>query len=195
MKLGMSPGLFDRLVHLFRVVNRVPDPVLKKLGAILMALNVLPSDLASAAGALLAPQSREAGVVFLKMLSKWIVEAHSAAREGKKVILVFYPGDDTPVCTRQLCNLRDNWNLLQSAGATVYGVNPGGKDSHGRFRQKNQLPFPLLVDEDRHIARMYNCSGVLVKRTVYVLNEAGIIIYAKRGKPSAAEIVNAIQRH
>ncbi len=88
MKLGMSPGLFDRLVHLFRVVNRVPDPVLKKLGAILMALNVLPSDLASAAGALLAPQSREAGVVFLKMLSKWIVEAHSAAREGKKVILV-----------------------------------------------------------------------------------------------------------
>lgn len=114
---------------------------------------------------------------------------------GKKVILVFYPGDDTPICTRQLCNLRDNWNLLQSAGATVYGVNPGDKDSHGRFRQKNQLPFPLLVDEDRHIARMYNCSGVLVKRTVYVLDEAGIIIYTKRGKPSAAEIVKAIQRH
>jgi peroxiredoxin Q/BCP len=64
----------------------------------------------------------------------------------RHVILVFYPADDTPVCTRQLCELRDGWDRIQAAGGYVLGLNPAGDSSHTAFRKKHNLPFPLLVD-------------------------------------------------
>src|SRR5687767_13587395 len=67
---------------------------------------------------------------------------------GKRVVLYFYPKDDTPGCTRQACGFRDNYGGIESKNAVVLGVSPDGLDSHQAFRDKFSLPFPLLVDED-----------------------------------------------
>ena len=85
---------------------------------------------------------------------------------GRKVILVFYPADNTAVCMLQLSELRDNWNKLRSLGAVVFGVNPAGAESHQSFRELNRFPFPLLVDEGKRAARLYNCSGMVIRRTI-----------------------------
>ena len=112
---------------------------------------------------------------------------------GHIVILVFYPGDDTPVCRQQLCELRDRWDELTSAGILVFGINPAGPESHARFRGKNRLPFPLLVDRGKEVASLYHCGGLLwVKRTVYLIDAGGQIRYSRRGKPSPPEILAAL---
>ncbi len=113
-------------------------------------------------------------------------------QRGRKVVLVFYPGDDTPVCTEQLCELRDRWQQIKACGAVVFGVNPATAESHRKFRHKHGLPFPLLVDAGRRVARLYRCGGLIVKRTVYVIDEHGVIRYARRGRPSADEILAAL---
>src|SRR5579883_3627780 len=64
---------------------------------------------------------------------------------GRNVVLVFYPGDDTPGCTRQLCQFRDSWEAARARGVEVFGVNPQSAAKHARFRGKFQFPFPLLV--------------------------------------------------
>ena len=82
-------------------------------------------------------------------------ELHSDAGErvklsdqrGKRVILFFYPKDDTPGCTRQACGLRDNYAAIQEANAVVFGVSPDDVSSHQAFKQKFSLPYPLLIDE------------------------------------------------
>jgi peroxiredoxin Q/BCP len=111
---------------------------------------------------------------------------------NKFVVLIFYPGDDTPVCTRQLCELRDQWGRLQERGAYVVGVNPQSAESHRAFKAKHKLPFPILVDSGQRIARLYRANGLIVKRTVYVIGKNGEILFAKRGKPSVDEILAAI---
>lgn len=111
---------------------------------------------------------------------------------NKVVVLVFYPADDTPVCTAQLCELRDDWSKLQEKGCFVAGINPGQASSHGGFRKKHGLPFPLLVDNGKRVAKLYNCDGIAVRRTVYVIGKDGKIKFAKRGKPSVSEILSAI---
>jgi peroxiredoxin Q/BCP len=110
---------------------------------------------------------------------------------GRNVALVFYPGDETPVCTRQLCEIRDNWSRFESANTVVYGVNPRGAASHRAFRSNRKLPFPLLVDTGNRVAKLYRCAlgGMIVRRTVYLIGPDGVIRYAKRGKPSPAEIL------
>lgn len=111
---------------------------------------------------------------------------------SKNVVLVFYPADDTPVCTAQLCEMRDDWSKLQEKNCIVLGINPGNASSHGGFRKKHDLPFPLLVDNGKRVSKMYNCDGLAVRRTVYVVGRDGKIKFAKRGKPSVSEILNAI---
>ena len=113
-------------------------------------------------------------------------------QRNKYVVLVFYPGDDTAVCTKQLCELRDNWDAISARGACVVGLNPQSESSHTGFRDKHQLPFPLLVDHGKRIARLYRCDGPIVRRTVYVVGKDGNILYARRGKPSVSEILAAI---
>lgn len=108
---------------------------------------------------------------------------------GKNVILVFYPADDTPGCTKQVCDLRDNWAAVEKKNAVVYGVNSGSPESHKKFADKFELPFPLLVDEGQRIAKLYNAHGLIVKRTVYLISPEGKILFAERGMPTPEEIL------
>jgi len=114
-------------------------------------------------------------------------------QRGKKVVLVFYPADDTPVCTKQLCELRDHYDEIRKTGAVVFGVNPGDGESHKRFQEKHKLPFPLLVDAGKRVAKLYKCGGWLVKRTVYIIDEQGVIRYARRGRPPVSELLEALR--
>lgn len=111
---------------------------------------------------------------------------------NKYVVLVFYPADDTPTCTAQLCEVRDAWEKVKAKGTLVLGVNPGTAESHKAFKQKHKLPFPILVDNAKRVAKMYNCGGLIVKRTVYVIGKDGKILFAERGKPSMDAILAAI---
>jgi peroxiredoxin Q/BCP len=83
---------------------------------------------------------------------------------GKKVVLYFYPKDDTPGCTAQACNLRDNYEQLLSAGFIVLGVSTDDENSHQKFIQKYNLPFPLLADTEK---QMVNDYGVWVEKNMY----------------------------
>ncbi|HTS64181.1 MAG TPA: peroxiredoxin [Candidatus Acidoferrales bacterium] len=115
----------------------------------------------------------------------------SSALRGKNFVLVFYPGDDTPGCTKQLCEFRDNWSALTARGVLFYGVNPAGPDKHARFREKFHLPFPLLVDQGQKIAALYHADGLWVKRTVYLVGPDGVIRFSRRGMPKPAEVLAA----
>lgn len=114
-------------------------------------------------------------------------------RDMNYVVLVFYPEDFTPVCTQQLCALKDNMSLFEAKNAKVFGINPAGVESHKAFAEKNSLNFPLLIDPGSGVTGLYGCQGSrMSKRTVYVIDPKGIIIYAKRGNPDTAEILKAI---
>jgi peroxiredoxin Q/BCP len=114
-----------------------------------------------------------------------------AGLRGRNVVLVFYPGDDTAVCTKQLCEFRDRWGEAKKRNTVVFGVNPAGSESHEKFRNKYTLPFPILVDEGRKIASLYHCNGLIIRRTVYLIGPDGSIRYAMRGKPQPDEVLRA----
>lgn len=106
--------------------------------------------------------------------------------KGQKVALFFYPEDDTPVCTAEACNLRDNFSTLKAKGITVLGVSPNDEKQHKKFEQKFQLPFTLLVDEDKKIANKYGVWGeknmyghifMGIKRTTFLIDEKGKIAH------------------
>jgi peroxiredoxin Q/BCP len=108
---------------------------------------------------------------------------------GSTVVLVFYPGDDTPGCTKQLCQLRDHWTDARARGVEVFGVNPQSARSHVKFREKFHFPFPLLVDQGQKVAALYHANGPIVKRTVYRIGPDGIIRFARRGMPSPEDVL------
>jgi thioredoxin-dependent peroxiredoxin len=114
--------------------------------------------------------------------------------KGKNnVVLIFYPGDNTPGCTKQLCAVRDDYAGFQAKNAKVFGINPGNGASHKKFIANHSFQFPLLIDEGRKTAREYGCDGLIfVKRTVFVINREGTIVYTKRGMPSDKEILDTI---
>jgi peroxiredoxin Q/BCP len=112
-----------------------------------------------------------------------------AGLRGKNVILVFYPADETTVCTKQLCEFRDSWAVAQEKNAMVLGVNPGGERKHAAFRSHHKLPFPLLVDSGQKVASLYHANGLIVKRTVYLIGKNGKIRYAQRGKPDPRKVL------
>jgi thioredoxin-dependent peroxiredoxin len=114
-----------------------------------------------------------------------------SALRGRNVVLVFYPGDDTPGCTRQLCQFRDSWEAARAQGVEVFGVNPQSAAKHSKFRAKFQFPFPLLVDQERQVAKLYNAHGLIVKRTVYLIGPEGLIRFARRGMPAPSEVLAA----
>jgi peroxiredoxin Q/BCP len=83
------------------------------------------------------------------------------ALKGRWVVLYFYPRDDTPGCTKEACNFRDNHGALKAAGAVVLGVSPDTQSAHARFAQKYGLPFQLLIDDKEHsVARAYGAWGM-----------------------------------
>ena len=100
--------------------------------------------------------------------------------KGQKVVVAFYPGDETPVCTKQLCSYRDAWSEFESAGVTVLGISPQSVESHERFRDHHGFPFPLLADEGSRVAGAWGASGLFgrVKRSVFALDGDGVIRYA-----------------
>lgn len=123
--------------------------------------------------------------------------------KGKKLVLYFYPEDDTPTCTIQACNLRDNYALLKKHGFEVIGVSPNDEKSHKKFEAKFNLPFTLLADADHAIINKYGVWGekqmfgnkyMGVHRTTFVINEKGIIsrIFLRpKNKQHAEEIIAA----
>jgi peroxiredoxin len=97
---------------------------------------------------------------------------------GQKLLLVFYPGDDTPVCTRQLCDYRDGIEAFAGLGVTVIGISNDSVESHRKFKRKHSLPFTLLSDPDLAVAERYDSKGMLgMKRSVFLLDESGVIRY------------------
>jgi peroxiredoxin Q/BCP len=122
---------------------------------------------------------------------------------GKKVVLFFYPEDDTPTCTIQSCNLRDNYALLKKEGFEVIGVSPNGVESHKKFEQKFSLPYTLLADEKHKVIEQYGVWGekqlygrkyMGLHRTTFVIDEKGIIqkIFLKpTNKQHAEQIIKA----
>jgi peroxiredoxin Q/BCP len=84
---------------------------------------------------------------------------HLADQRGRWTILYFYPEDDTPGCTTEACEFRDRNQTIHERGADVWGVSPQGADSHQRFREKYDLPFTLLVDDDHTLAETYGAWG------------------------------------
>jgi peroxiredoxin Q/BCP len=117
-------------------------------------------------------------------------------RGRNRVILVFYPGDNTPVCTAQLCAFRDDWRDLQTLDAVVYGINPASVEKHQRFANRHSFPFPLLSDPGGRIAAAYGCRGLFgwPRRAVYVVDRQGRVVYAQRGNPSVAEIKKVLRQ-
>jgi len=114
-----------------------------------------------------------------------------SALRGRNVVLVFYPGDETYVCTKQLCALRDRWPDLEARNTLAFGVNPANQQKHAKFHSHHAFPFPLLVDKGQHVARLYQANGLIVKRTVYLIGPDGLIRYAQRGNPGPEEILSA----
>jgi peroxiredoxin Q/BCP len=93
------------------------------------------------------------------------------------VVLAFYPGDDTPVCTKQLCSYQDDLSVLTGLGAVLWGISSQGLESHERFAAKRGLTFPLLSDEDKSVHALYGAKGPmgLPKRAVVVVDSHGIV--------------------
>jgi thioredoxin-dependent peroxiredoxin len=98
---------------------------------------------------------------------------------GEWVILAFYPGDFTPVCTRQFCSYRDGADRLDQLRANVLGISPQSADSHDRFVAKYGLTIPLLADPDRHVVKAHGVLGPggLVRRSVFIVDPEGVVRY------------------
>ena len=110
------------------------------------------------------------------------------------VVLIFYPGDETPGCTKQLCAIRDEYSSFEDKGAVVFGVNPASADSHKKFVEAQHYQFPLLVDEGSAVAAAYQAKGnIMNKRTVYVIGKDGKIVFAQKGKPPVSKILESIK--
>jgi peroxiredoxin len=101
------------------------------------------------------------------------------------VLLVFYPGDDTPVCTRQLCDYRDHLKEFGELGVQVLAINPQSVESHAEFASKHELPFPLLSDPTRETCRAYGAVGLLgmTRRSLFLIARSGNVAWRKTDLP------------
>ena len=125
--------------------------------------------------------------------------------KGKKIVLYFYPEDDTPTCTVQACNLRDNFSVLKANGFTVIGISPDEEKKHKKFEAKYSLPFTLIADPKHTVIDKYGVWGekqlygrkyMGLHRTTFLIDEKGIIkkIFLKpRSKQHTEEILKAWQ--
>jgi len=124
---------------------------------------------------------------------------------GRKVVLYFYPKDDTPGCTVEACEFRDNWKAVQKTGAALFGVSPDQVASHQKFKKKFDLPFPLLADPDHAVAEQYGAWGeksflgkkyLGILRSTFIIDEQGKVarIFEKvKPKGHAAEVLEALR--
>lgn len=119
-----------------------------------------------------------------ELLNEDSIPCRLSAFQGKPVILYFYPKDDTPGCTREACNFRDDYSAYEGAGVTILGVSPDDPRSHAKFKAKYQLPFSLLADDDHKVCDLYAAWGLKkymgreyegVLRTTYLIDALGTI--------------------
>lgn len=123
---------------------------------------------------------------------------------GQPLVLYFYPKDDTPGCTKEACSFRDDYSAYEAAGVAILGVSPDSPASHTKFKEKYDLPFPLLADEDHRVADLYEAWGPKkfmgrsyegVLRTTYLIAEDGTIkqVFEKvRPAEHSTEILEAL---
>ena len=125
----------------------------------------------------------------------WRLSEH----RGKVVALVFYPKDETPVCTKQMCSMRDNWKDYEATGAEVVAVSVGSVESHRKFAEHHNLPQTLLADEKGEVSKLLGVRSVFggSQRAVVVLDKNGVIRYRKAVlpvfRPSDDEVIAAIR--
>ena len=99
-------------------------------------------------------------------------------QRGKVVVLLFYPGDETPICTRQMCSVRDRWEDYAATGAEVVGISTDSVESHKEFAKHHDLPLRLLSDSEQTVANLYGARSLIpgkVARSVFVIDANGII--------------------
>lgn len=107
---------------------------------------------------------------------RWRLSDH----RGKVVVLLFYPGDETPICTRQMCSVRDRWEDYDATGAEVVGISTNSVESHKSFAEHHNLPLRLLADIDGKVSELYGARSIVpgkVARSVFVIDANGIIRY------------------
>ena len=117
----------------------------------------------------------------------------------KNVVLIIYPGDDTPGCTTQLNSASNSYKEFGDADTVIVGVNHADAKSHNKFIQKHKLKVPLLVDKNRSVIKAYDATrtffGVTTtKRSVFIIDKQGIVRYIKYGMPSDEELLEQLQR-
>lgn len=128
------------------------------------------------------------------------VEWKLSDKRGRVVAMLFYPGDETLVCTKQLCSLRDQWDDYVKTGAEIIGISPGTARSHYNFTQHHNLPIPLLVDADASVTRTYSYHWLMpswMTRAIVVVDAAGVIrsrrIMFRAFRPMDKEVITAIR--
>ena len=123
-------------------------------------------------------------------------------QRGKVVVLLFYPGDETPICTRQMCSVRDRWKDYQATGAEVVGISSDSVESHRKFAEHHGLPLRLLADDERRVATLYGALSLIpgrVARSVFVIDANGILRYQDVRpvglfKPKDDDIISAVRQ-
>jgi thioredoxin-dependent peroxiredoxin len=129
--------------------------------------------------------------------AQWRLSDH----RGRVVVLLFYPGDETPICTRQMCSVRDRWEDYVATGAEVVGVSTNTVESHKDFAAHHDLPLRLLADVDQKVSNMYGAQSLIpgkVARSVFVIDANGVIRYRDVRplglfRPKDDDIIAAIQ--
>src|SRR5580765_559634 len=122
--------------------------------------------------------------------------------KGRTVVLMFYPGDDTPVCTKEMCSVRDHWSDYQATGAEVVGISTDSVESHDKFTSKYDLPLRLLSDKDGEVRDKYGANSLLPGRTAraeFVIDKDGKLVYQKVRpiglfRPADSDILEAIRK-
>src|SRR6476646_99395 len=102
-------------------------------------------------------------------------------QRGKVVVLLFYPGDETPICTAQLCSVRDRWEDYVATGAEVVGISTDSVESHRKFAEHHKLPLRLLSDADGKASEFYGARSIIpgkVARSVFVIDSEGVLRYS-----------------
>ena len=122
---------------------------------------------------------------------------------GQKVILYFYPKDDTPGCTAQACDFRDAMDVFDTSGYVVLGVSPQDGESHSRFRQKYNLNFPLLIDDDKKVSQAYGAWGEQmnygrkyfgIRRSTFVIDVDGTLLQVQYGVKAKGHVERLADR-
>lgn len=134
------------------------------------------------------------------------VELSLSSFRGQKIILYFYPKDDTPGCTTEACHFRDDYAEYEKLGVKIIGISPNSEKSHGKFKSKYQLPFTLLADEDHKICELYGVWGRKkfmgreydgVFRTTFLIDQEGLIekVYKNvKPEPHSKELLDELKK-